>query len=191
MRDLVFEGEKVAAQVGVDDVVPLRCGIFVQRAFDRDPGVVEADVEAAVELHGRFDEASHVVLDADVGADIFRLAAERLDFTFDLSPPVGPAAAECDFAALGREHLRCDCADAGGRAGDQNYLVLEPGTTVDHDLRSLLGADDCAGAGCSGRKTGDPRNGAGQQIAAVGDGFGSHWALLRYNCSLNIYEFEG
>src|SRR6266702_543140 len=146
MRDLVFEGEKVAAQVGVDDVVPLRCGIFVQRAFDRDPGVVEADVEAAVELHGRFDEASHVVLDADVGADIFRLAAERLDFAFDLSPPVGPTAAEGDFAALGREHLRCDRADAGGRAG--------------------------------------------QQIAA-GDGFGSHWALLRYNCTLNIYEFEG
>jgi hypothetical protein len=60
-----------------------------------------------------------------------------------------------------REEYSSVCP-SGRRAGDQDHLVLEPGATVDHDLRTLFRANNSAGTYRSGRKTGNARDGTGK-----------------------------
>ena len=64
-----------AAEVGVDDLVPLLDGHVGDVGERADAGVVDQDVEAAERAHGLVDRARRVVGIADVGADLAHVRA--------------------------------------------------------------------------------------------------------------------
>jgi hypothetical protein len=95
-------------------------------------GVVDEDVDPSVRRHCFGDDPLDVGLLHDIAAGQHHLRAQGLDVG---RHRFGGIAARVvmhdDPAALLRERARRGCADAGGRPGDEDYLVFQIRNHVD------------------------------------------------------------
>ena len=100
----VLCAEEDALCVDLEDAVPLVGGaVFDGRFLDDDGGVVDEDVEFAVLADGGCDGAFPFGFIGNIEVDVEGVAAEFVDFGFDLLSLIVEDVADYDFCAFLRE----------------------------------------------------------------------------------------
>lgn len=114
----------------------LGAGELVYRLLERDAGVVECDIEAAVCLDRSVNEVCDLVLQPHVGFHIQCFSAVGLDLPFEVSAECLAATTECDLCALMCKRLGRGAADPRGSPCDKHYLAVEPPRSPPRDFTS-------------------------------------------------------
>ena len=117
----MLHAEQHAEHVGVEGSGVTLGGLLGDRpglAFGA--GIVDGDIEAAEAGDGLVDQVPHVVLVAHIGANEFRLRAERAEFGDQRLAGVVAAAGDDDAGAFAGKGQGGGAADAGQGAGDQD-----------------------------------------------------------------------
>ena len=72
------------------------CGLFEARA-EKNPGIVDEDVEAAEPVGDRGNDRTPILLPGNVETSVHRLAAGTFDCPYGLSPALIEHITDCDF----------------------------------------------------------------------------------------------
>jgi hypothetical protein len=97
----------------------------MKRLLERDPRIVERDIEVPELRDREIDESPDIGFDAYIGTQITRYSTLALNLLLDFLPEYLTASAECNTGPFSSERHRGRTANAGGRAGDHDDLVGE------------------------------------------------------------------
>ncbi len=118
MRNLILHGEKDAAQVRIDYVVPFLRAVLVQRPYQCYPRVIKRDVETAILINDLVDEVSNLGLYADISSDVGGFSALQANLLFNFASKVFAATAESNPGTFRGEGECGGPANSRSRAGD-------------------------------------------------------------------------